>query len=274
MRGPPSEMVVVRCFFGVYPTMSWINHRPLSECPAHRGKFHSSQQRAYTFPHMGCSRAAGLRWGAVLLATSVLVAACSEDSQGEVGTTRSTAVTPSTLAPVTSVTADPTTTPGATAAPSTSLITVPSDTSITMPSDTPPTSGPWLQAIELQAEDPMPGGQFVIVANAGAEPADLGCWRLESVATGVALFLPPGTDIGIDEGLRVVPEVPWLATEDTVRLVDSTGQLVDNTPALRDESFDDQLWVRDVAGEWRFGRPELPSRLTDAFGTVERPASC
>jgi hypothetical protein len=120
----------------------------------------------------------------------------------------------------------------------------------------------------------MPGGQYVIVANAGAEPVDLGCWRLESVATGVALFLPPGADIAIDEALRVVPEVPWLATEDTVRLVDSTGQLVDNTPALRDESFDDQLWVRDVAGEWRFGRPELPSRLTDAFGTVERPAGC
>lgn len=228
----------------------------------------------YTFLHMGCSRAAGLRWGAVLLATSVLVAACSEDSQGEVGTTRSTAVTPSTLAPVTSVTADPTTTSGATAAPSTSLITDPSDTSTTVPSDTPPTSGPWLQAIELEAEDPMPGGQYVIVANAGAEPVDLGCWRLESVATGVALFLPPGADIAIDEALRVVPEVPWLATEDTVRLVDSTGQLVDNTPALRDESFDDQLWVRDVAGEWRFGRPELPSRLTDAFGTVERPAGC
>ena len=175
-----------------------------------RGPIEPGSEWAYTFLHMGRSRAATPHWGAILLAISLLVAACVGESEGDVVTTRSTPVAPSTPAPVTSVTADPTTPSGATAAPSTSLITVPSDTSstapsatsITDPSDTQPTSGPWLQAIELEAEDPMPGGQYVIVANAGAEPVDLGCWRLESVATGVALFLPPGTDIGIGQLLQ------------------------------------------------------------------------
>lgn len=207
------------------------------------------------------------RSAALLLTMGLLVTACTASPT----TTSQPAVTTA-PATVTTTTAAPTTT--TTTAPATTTTTTEAVASITAPSDTPPTSEPWLQAIELEAEDPMPGGQYVIVANGGGETADLGCWRLESVATGVALFLPPGTDIGIDEGLRVVPDVPWLATEDTVRLVDSTGRLVDNTPALRDESFDDQLWVRDVAGEWRFGRSELPSRLKDVFGTVERPAGC
>ena len=53
------------------------------------------------------------------------------------------------------------------------------------------TDGPMLLAVELQPEDPMPGGQFVWILNPSKEELDLSCWVLRSEKAGVLMIASP-----------------------------------------------------------------------------------
>lgn len=117
-----------------------------------------------------------------------------------------------------------------------------------------------LLAVELQPEDPMPGGQFVWVLNPSQEELDLSCWVLRSQKAGASMTIPPGLRLPPGQVARLLPDAAWVGASDRVQLLDPEGQLVDETPELRDDGFDDQFWFRDPGGEWRFGRTSLPRK--------------
>lgn len=110
-------------------------------------------------------------------------------------------------------------------------------------------------AVELQPEDPMPGGQFLALMNGTGATVDLGCWKVRS-RKAVLRIVPP---LRLKAGGVVLLSAPgaWLASEDRVVLVDRVGRQRDATPVLTDRASDDRVWYRDAAGTWRFGRTVL-----------------
>ncbi len=111
---------------------------------------------------------------------------------------------------------------------------------------------PRIAAVELQPEDPSPGGSFVVVTNPGADAIDLGCWRVTS-STGTLVVSPP---------LRLAPgaatllsaRTNWLRQTDRVRLLDTKLRVRAATPTLTDPAADDRIWFRDADGSWHLGR--------------------
>jgi hypothetical protein len=130
-----------------------------------------------------------------------------------------------------------------------------------------------LLAIELQPEDPMPGGQEAVVRNAGTQAAELGCWELRSERHGVAGTIEEGVVLPAGAAVRLTPDDGWLASPDRVSLADRSGTVIDRTPLIRDDAFDDRVWFRDGA-DWRFGRIELPGEVIDARLTIDGSAPC
>ena len=178
----------------------------------------------------------------------------------------------------------PTTTPSGTAAPSapappSSPTSAPSATATPEASPTassPPEASPsrlgnvFLKLVELAAEDPSPGGTFLVIQNDGATPADVGCWRL-STTTRDDLRIPPGSRVPAGKALRLFFERGAVANPDRLVLRDDAGTVIDGTPVLDDKAGDDQLFGR-VGGEWVFGRPSLTSPLVD--GGFIAPGGC
>jgi hypothetical protein len=114
------------------------------------------------------------------------------------------------------------------------------------------TVAPRIAALELQPEDPSPGGSFVVVTNPGTAAVELGCWRVAS-STGMLVVAPP---------LRLAPgatallsaRTSWLRQTDRVRLLDTKLRVRSATPTLSDPAADDRIWFRDADGAWRLGR--------------------
>jgi hypothetical protein len=100
--------------------------------------------------------------------------------------------------------------------------------------------GPRIIAVELQTDDPSPGGQFVAVANRTRSTVNLGCWRLRSSA--VTLTVAPPLRLRPGKVALLSPERAWLKVVDRVRLVGPKG--------------DDRIWFKQGT-EWRFGRKAL-----------------
>jgi hypothetical protein len=117
-----------------------------------------------------------------------------------------------------------------------------------------PRAGPRIIAVELQTDDPSPGGQFVAVANRTRSTINLGCWRLRS--SSVTLTVAPPLRLRPGKVTLLSPERAWLKTVDRVRLVDPKGRRRDTTPRLADHAFDDRIWFKQGT-EWRFGRKVL-----------------
>ncbi len=124
--------------------------------------------------------------------------------------------------------------------------------------------------VELAAEDPSPGGTYIVIENGGATPADIGCWRL-STTTREDLRIPAGSTVPAGGGLRLFFERGAVANPDRLELRDTEGRVIDTTPVLNDSAGDDQLFGR-VGGEWVLGRPPLPRPLVD--GGVIGPGGC
>lgn len=133
-------------------------------------------------------------------------------------------------------------------------------------------AGPVLLAVELQPEDPTPGGQFVWIGNPSASSLDLSCWRLRSQSR--TMVIAPGVLVPAGAVIKLTPDRAWLGKTDRVQLFGPGNALVDQTPELRDEQFDDQVWFRTPAGEWTFGRTRLDRKALDGHLISETLSGC
>jgi hypothetical protein len=124
--------------------------------------------------------------------------------------------------------------------------------------------------VELAAEDPSPGGIYVVIENRGASSADVGCWRLTTM-TREDLRVPAGSTVPAGGGLRLFFERGAVANPERLELRDREGRAIDVTALLDDTAGDDQVFSR-VRGGWVLGRPPLPDPLVD--GGFLRPIGC
>ena len=134
-----------------------------------------------------------------------------------------------------------------------------------------PSSGhPSLSAVELEAEDPLPGGQFVLVV-VGGRSFDLACWSLRVGDRRSATVVPGGGRVPSGGVVKLVTELPDPAR---IALVAPDGRVADRTPLLIDSGHDDRMWFR-AGGRWRFGRaPETAGEVVDATLTRSIPSAC
>lgn len=120
-----------------------------------------------------------------------------------------------------------------------------------------------IAAVELQFEDPSPGGQSVWLANRGTSEQDISCWGIRADSSGVTMFVAGGTRIAPGRALRFATPVRMLASPEVVVLLDRTGRVVARTPELKDSASDDQLWYLLPGESWQFGRSRLKETATD-----------
>ena len=127
-------------------------------------------------------------------------------------------------------------------------------------------------AVELQFEDPGPGGQAVWITNRAKAEVDVSCWVL-GVASGMKATIAPGTHILPDRVVRLATPTGLLRSSDTVTLFDRSGREVDRTPQLTDTAVDDRFWFRE-GDSWRFGRTVYAGRVSDGRITTIAPSGC
>lgn len=120
-----------------------------------------------------------------------------------------------------------------------------------------------IAAVELQFEDPSPGGQSVYVVNRGTTDQDISCWRIAAASSGRTSSIKDGTRLLPARGLRFATPARMLGSPDTVTLLDRSGQVIARTPQLQDTAGDDQLWFLLPGEAWRFGRARLPETISD-----------
>jgi hypothetical protein len=133
---------------------------------------------------------------------------------------------------------------------------------------------PVLIVVELQTESPTPGGQTVWVLNRSEADLTLGCWALHSEATGLTLTVEPNLQVPAGAAVRLISEEAWLGVTDQIQLLDFSRNVIDQTPELRDDVFDDQLWYRTTSGEWKFGRTQLAMRVVQGHISTQKPSGC
>lgn len=129
-------------------------------------------------------------------------------------------------------------------------------------------------AVELQFEDPSPGGQGVWVANRGGAETDISCWAVLSSASGARTTVLAGTKLAPHRALHFSTPPGLLRSPDVVTLADREGRAVDRTPELADAQSDDQLWYQGEDGQWRFGRTQFPQQTSDGRVADRTPDGC
>jgi hypothetical protein len=127
-----------------------------------------------------------------------------------------------------------------------------------------------LRAVELAAEDPMPGGTYVIVENRGASRVGLGCWRIRTGKTTRTIKSP--VLVPARAGLRLFFDRGDVRNPDRIALLNRAGRVVDTTPLLHDTKGDDRLFAR-VDGRWTLGRAPLPARVIEG-GFLKPGSTC
>src|SRR5438093_796827 len=110
-----------------------------------------------------------------------------------------------------------------------------------------------LVGVELLPEDPSPGGQLIWVSNAEASPLDLRCWRVRSSTTGQTATIEAQTIVASGDIARLILPRGLLAASDLVQLLAPDKSLIDQTPELVDEAYDDRVWYLTPSDGWRFG---------------------
>jgi hypothetical protein len=120
-----------------------------------------------------------------------------------------------------------------------------------------------IAAVELQFEDPMPGGQAVWVVNRALVDQDVSCWTLVAASKTLHAQIASGTFLPQGRGLRLATPSGMLGSRDTITLLDRSGREVSRTPELADSSGDDQYWYLLPGEAWRFGRARLPETISD-----------
>ena len=129
-----------------------------------------------------------------------------------------------------------------------------------------PTAGPQsvvIAAVELQFEDPSPGGQSVWLANRGTTEQDISCWRITAASSGMTGVVSEGSRLAPGRALRFSTPPRMLRSPDVVTLADRSGREVVRTPELSDTAGDDQFWYLLPGEPWRFGRARLPETTSD-----------
>lgn len=134
-------------------------------------------------------------------------------------------------------------------------------------------SGVEFLAVELEFEDPSPGGQQVWIVNHSDVMVDLSCWNIASAATQQSSFVSPGQSLVPGAALRFTAPAGLLRSPDTLELRAPDGSVVESTPELRDDAHDDQLWYRADRGPWTFGRHQF-DEPTAAGQLATDPAAC
>ena len=145
----------------------------------------------------------------------------------------------------------------------------PSPTATPSPS---PTATPYLLGLELEPEDPQPGGQRAWIRNVSGAAAQFGCWALTS-ASGGTMFVTAGLRVPAGGIALLTPDVSWLKQVDSVSLRDGSGRVVDQTPELTDNAHDDQIWYR-ASGQWTFGRPPIWEGAINGRIVQRKPSGC
>jgi hypothetical protein len=121
-----------------------------------------------------------------------------------------------------------------------------------------------LAAIELRGEDPMPGGQYLVLVNKGTDDVDVNCWVVHSAATGKDLTIVADQHVAPAAGIRLLTESTAFGSPDTLTLSDRDRAAVDHTPELDDQAGDDQVAYRTPDGAWTLRRGfTFPAELTD-----------
>jgi hypothetical protein len=120
-----------------------------------------------------------------------------------------------------------------------------------------------IAAVELQFEDPSPGGQSVWLANRGTSDQDISCWRITAASSGVTAFVSDGTLVRSGRALKFSTPPRMMRSPDMVTLADRSGRVLVRTPELSDSAGDDQLWYLLPGEPWRFGRSRLPEAASD-----------
>jgi len=131
-----------------------------------------------------------------------------------------------------------------------------------------------LLAVELQPESPTLGGQVVLVMNPADKEINLGCWKLHSNTTNLTLTVEPDLRVPANTAIMVVPEAAWLGVTDQIQLLNQSGTVVDQTPELRDNTLDDQLWFRNATGAWSFGRIQFNINVIQGHLLTQQPSGC
>ena len=125
-----------------------------------------------------------------------------------------------------------------------------------------------LHSVELAAEDPTPGGTYVIIENRTRSPVRLGCWRIRT-GQGVRRMRST-TVVPAAAGLRLLFDHGDARNPDRIALINPSGRVVDATPLLNDTKNDDRSFTR-IEGHWTLGRAPLPSRVVE--GKFVQPGS-
>ena len=137
-----------------------------------------------------------------------------------------------------------------------------------------PLTLPLLIVVELQPESPSPGGQFIWILNPSSDEINLGCWALHSNTTGLTLTIEPDLRVPAGAAALVISQEPWLGVTDQIQLLDPSRNVIDQTPELRDNAFDDQIWYRSSSGEWKFGRNQFNLKVVQGNMSTRLPAGC
>jgi hypothetical protein len=131
---------------------------------------------------------------------------------------------------------------------------------------------PQIVAVELQPEDPSPGGQFVVLVNRGQTTVDLRCWTVRASAATLwvapPLRLPPA-GVALLSGTSA-----WLRASDRVRLFDAKARLRAATPNLSDTASDDRIWFKDASGAWQLGRKGFGKGVIAGQLVKRAPSRC
>jgi hypothetical protein len=133
---------------------------------------------------------------------------------------------------------------------------------------------PFLMIVELQPESPMVGGQTVWVFNPSNAGVDLGCWALRSALSGNTVVVEPKLNVPAGTAAMLIPAESWLGVRDQIQLLDRSRRIVDQTPELRDELFDDQLWFRNASGQWTFGKTQIDASVIQGHVSTTAPPGC
>ena len=155
--------------------------------------------------------------------------------------------------------------------PATSGAPSPSRSATPTPSPS-PAATPYLLGLELEPEDPQPGGQRAWIRNVSGSAVQFGCWTLTS-ASGGTMYVTAGLRVPAGGIALLTPDVSWLRQVDSVRFLDGGGRLVDETPQLIDNAHDDQIWYR-TSGQWTFGRPPIWEGAINGRIVQRKPSGC
>jgi hypothetical protein len=128
--------------------------------------------------------------------------------------------------------------------------------------------------VELQPEDPMPGGQVLWIENVSMETVQLHCWSIRSLPADARWIIGEMGELAPDSIARLTIIDGALSQTEELQLVDPQGRLAHQTPKLSDTAYDDQIWFLSPEGDWQYGRTLFSEDLIDLALSNVYPEDC